>query len=428
MSNPWAEPDPPIPAGAAPLRVLIVSQYFPPEVGAPQTRLFELARRLVERGHRVRVLAPWPSYPTGVVPARYRGRPVVVERMAGVEVVRTAVFATPNRGFVKRILGHLSFTAAAILASPVAGRADVIVVESPPIFHGLAGIVIGWLKGAPFVFNVADLWLESAVEMGVVRSPLLVWPTALFQRWVYRRAALVTTVTRGIAEILRAQLGRAKVRLMTNGVDASFFRPDAGDASARRAVGGEDGFAVLYAGTHGLTQGLDVVLDAAARLRGRDGLRFVFAGEGADKARLVARAAELGLENVAFLPNQPKERMPALIASADACVVSLRDLPLFKAALPSKIFEAMAAARPIVLSVNGEAAELVEVSGGGVTVPAEDAEALAVAIAELAADPPRARRIGDAGRAWVEAHFARDRLARRFEALLYEAARRGRRR
>src|SRR5438067_709291 len=154
MSNPWAEPDPPIPPGAGRLRVLIVSQYFPPEVGAPQTRLFELARRLVERGHRVTVLAPWPSYPTGVVPARYRGRPIVFERMAGIAVVRTAVFATPNRGFVKRILGHLSFTAAAILASPLAGRADVIVVESPPIFHGLAGAAIGWLKRAPFVFNV----------------------------------------------------------------------------------------------------------------------------------------------------------------------------------------------------------------------------------------------------------------------------------
>lgn len=426
-TNPWAGVDPLLPPAARPLRVLIVSHYFPPETGAPQTRLFELARRLVARGHRVTALTPWPSYPTGVVPARYRGRPVVREWIDGVEVIRTPVFATPNRGFLKRILGHLSFTALSVLYAPLAGPADVLFVESPPIFHGLSGIAIGAMKRAPLVFNVADLWLESAIEMGVVSSPVLIKATELLQGIVYRRAELITTVTRGIAEILRAAYGADKVHLLTNGVDADYFRPTDAGREVRRELGVADAFVVLYAGTHGLTQNLDVVLDAADRLRGRTDVRFVFAGEGADKQRLRERAAQLGLSSVAFLPNQPKERMPALLAAGDACVVPLRDLPLFKAALPSKMFEAMATARPILLSVNGEAAELLGQAAAGIAVPAENADALAAAIVALAEDRPRARALGETGRAWVTAHFSRDRLARRFEALLYHARERSRR-
>jgi glycosyltransferase involved in cell wall biosynthesis len=257
--------------------------------------------------------------------------------------------------------------------------------------------------------------------MGVVSSPVLIKATELLQEVIYNRASLITTVTRGIADILRAKYGAAKVHLLTNGVDAEFFRPtDAGHA-IRRELGVDDAFVVLYAGTHGLTQNLDVVLDAADRLRGRADIRFVFAGEGADKRRLRERATGLDLPNVTFLPNQPKDRMPAVLAAGDACVVPLRDLPLFKAALPSKMFEAMAMARPIVLSVNGEAAELLALSGAGIAVPAEDPDALATEIAGLADDRARARALGETGRAWVTAHFSRDRLAARFEALLYHA-------
>ena len=410
------------------MRLLIVSHYFPPEVGAPQTRLFELARRMVRRGHRVTVLAPLPSYPTGVVPPGYRGRLLLFERMEGVRVVRTWAYATPNRGFVRRILNHLSFTLAALVAAPLTGPADVVFVESPPLFHGFAGAVIARLKGAAFVFNVSDLWPASAVEMGMLRQLWLIRAAEWLERWTYARAAMVTVVTRGIVDRLRATgLPAEKVQLLTNGVDADVFRPVPERDALRRELGVDGAFVALYAGTHGLAHGLETVLEAADRLRARSDVRFVFAGEGAEKERLVARAGELGLPNVTLLPNQPKARMPALLSAADCCVIPLRDLPLFRGALPSKMFEAMATARPIVLAVAGEAAELLVESGAGVCVPPERPDEMARAIAALADDPARARALGETGRAWVQQHFSRERIAERFERLLEEARARPRR-
>jgi glycosyltransferase involved in cell wall biosynthesis len=410
------------------VRLLVVTQYFPPEVGAPQTRLFELARWLVGRGHRVTVLAPWPHYPTGVVPAEYRGRALVREWRDGVRVYRTAVYATANRGFARRIAGQLSFTAAASLVGPLLGATDAVLVESPPLFHGVAGALVGRLRRAPFVFNVADLWLESAVEMGVVDSPALIGATRAFQDALYREATLVTTVTEGFAEQLRQQgVPAEKVRVLPNGVDVGFFRPVAEGRAVRAELGLDgDRFMVLYAGTHGLAQGLGVVLDAAERLRDRSDVRFVLVGEGADKADLVERAERLGLPNVRFLPNQPKARMPALLSAADACVVPLRDLPMFRVTRPSKMFEAMAVGRPVVLAVAGDAADVLARAGAGIAVPPEEPEALARAVTELADDRARASALGEAGRAWVGANLARETLAGRFEAILLEAIERHR--
>lgn len=422
MSRRWAGELLARPAGARPLRVLIVTQYFPPEVGAPQTRLFELARRLVPRGHDVTVLAPWPHYPTGVVPAGVRRVPVAAEVMEGVRVVRTAVYATPNTGFAKRLADHLSFTAMASIVGPMLGQTDVLFVESPPIFHGLAGL----LRRNAFVFNVADLWLESAIEMGILKSRALIKLTELFQRTIYRRAQTITVVTDGIAKTLREQgVPAERVRMLPNGVDAGFFRPLPEDGARLRAeLGLGDGFLALYAGTLGLAHGLDVMLGAAEQLRSRPDVSFVLAGEGADKARLVALAQERGLANVRFLPNQPKERMPALLSAVDACVVPLRDLPIFRGARPSKMFEAMATARPVVLSVAGEAADLLAEAGGGVAVPPGRPSELAAAVAALADDRARGRELGEAGRAWVSEHLSRDAIAERFEAILYEAVER----
>jgi colanic acid biosynthesis glycosyl transferase WcaI len=405
-----------------PIRLLIVTHYYPPEVAVPATRLHELARRLVARGHRVTVVAPWPHHPTGVVPPTYPRRPVVVETLDGVRVLRTWVFARPNEGFV-RLLDQLSFAVAAALVGPVAGRADAVLTISPPIFLGLTGALLARLNRAPLLLYIGDLWLESAVEMGLLRNRLLVYLTHLFVRATYSWSARLLVVTRGIAARLRGQgIPAGKIELLTNGVDTDWLRPVPGARALRREMGVDDAFVVLYAGTHGLAHGLDVAVDAAARLRHRPEIRFLFVGEGADKERLSRRAAELALENVRFMPGQPRDRMPALLSAGDACLVPLRNLPFARGAIPTKMLEAMATERPVVLAVGGEAADILTEAGAGIVVPPEDPDALAAAVEALAGDPARARALGAAGRRWVAGHFGRDQLATRLEALLAEAA------
>ncbi len=393
-------------AAQSPLRVIFLTHYFPPEVGAPQSRLFELASRLAASGHTVTVVTGFPNYPTGVVPAEYRGRRFMEERLDGVRVLRTPVYATPNKGFVRRILNHLSFAFSSVFAARRAGRADVIFVESPPLlFIGLAALAYTRLKRAPFIFNVSDIWPQSAVELGALRNELAIRLAEMLELHLYRRAKRVSVVTPGMVERLVARgVPRLKLFLLTNGVDTTLFQP-AGpdlDLAARLGLLGHKVF--LYAGTHGLAQGLDVILEAARKTNDPNVL-FVLAGDGAEKDRLVAKAKAQGIANVKFVPNQPRSAMPALLNLAYATIIPLKRLDLFKSALPSKMFEAMAVAKPIIAPLWGEAADLVEASSGGIVVEPEDSDALCEAVEKLANDESLARKLGESGRAYVMEHF-----------------------
>ncbi|HET7421389.1 MAG TPA: glycosyltransferase family 4 protein [Candidatus Dormibacteraeota bacterium] len=407
----------------AALNVLFVTHYFSPEVGAPQSRLFELAQRLVDGGHHVVVVTGFPNYPTGIVPPPYRGRRgVLEEQMDGVRVLRTPVYATPNKGFVRRILNHLSFATSSLFAVRRAGPVDVIFVESPPLFIGLAALAYRRLKRAPFIFNVSDIWPQSAVELGALRNRLAIRMAEALEMHLYRTAARVSVVTPGMVDRLAARgVPRDKLFLLTNGVDSSLFRPAPADAQLAGGLGLDGRLVYLYAGTHGMAQGLDVVLDAAAETSDPNVL-YVLAGEGAEKERLVARAKSQGIANVRFVPNQARSAMPALLNLAYAMIIPLKRLDLFRSALPSKMFEAMAVGKPIIASLWGEAADLVESSGAGLVVPPEDAAALRGAVERLAADRPLAESLGANGREYVVAHFERKDIARRFEELLREVA------
>ena len=295
---------------------------------------------------------------------------------------------------------------------------DVIFVESPPLLIGLAALAYNRLKGAPFVFNVSDIWPQSAVDLGALRNPLAIWLAERLEWHLYSRATRVSVVTPGILERLAARgVPRSKLFLLTNGVDTKAYQPaPPDDAMARRF--GLDGHKVfLYAGTHGLAQGLDVVLEAAKLTTNPDVL-YVLAGEGAEKEVLMQKATAEKISNVRFLPNQPKSEMPALLNVAYASIIPLKRLDLFKAALPSKMFESMAAARPIVAALWGEAAELVEAAGCGRVVRPEDPQAMRDAVEQLAADPDQAAALGASGRRYVIEHFERGTIAQRFGDLL----------
>jgi glycosyltransferase involved in cell wall biosynthesis len=400
------------------LRITFLTHYFPPEVGAPQIRMFELARHLVAAGESVTVVTAFPNYPTGVVHDGYRGRFAMEEEMDGVRVLRRWVFATPNTGFFKRLLNHLSFVVTSLTALRAIGPTDVIYVQSPPLFIGLAALAFSRLKRAPFVFNVSDIWPQSAIELGMLHNRAAIWLAEKLEWHLYRRACRVTVPTPGMrARLIERGLSPEKVVLLTNGVDTSLYQPEPPDPKLANQLGLNGHKIFLYAGTHGLSQGLDVILEAAKRTTDED-VVYVLAGEGADKEALVEKARSEGITNVHFLPNQPKSAMPGLLNLAFAAIVPLKPLDLFKDALPSKMFESMAVGQPIVASLWGEAAKLVETAGCGIVAEPGDPAALEAAVKKLAADPTSAKAMGRRGREYVVEHFDRQKIAQRLRALL----------
>src|SRR5579859_1208420 len=309
--------------------VLFLTPYYPPEVGAPQTRISETAACLVRRGHQITVLTTVPNYPTGIVPPEYRHGRRWREERDGVTILRVWSYVSPNRGFLGRILAQLSF---GCLAPLLSGRRvscpNIIVVESPPLFDAIAGRMFAWRFRCLYIFTVADIWPESAVQLGMLRNRLLIWLAERLEWSTYRRAGAVWSVTAGIRQMLiQRGLPAESVFLLPNGVDTAKFQPRPQEL-ARAELGWREGFTVLYAGTIGLAHGLDTLLGPADLLRGHDDIHFVLAGEGAEKARLQDEAARRGLRQVTFLDAQPHDRMPLLLAAADACLVSLRKVPL----------------------------------------------------------------------------------------------------
>src|SRR5438093_2350791 len=409
--------------GGRALRVVLLTHYFPPEIRAPQSRLYELAARTVASGHEVTVLTTFPNYPTGVIPDSYRRRFRVEEKIDGIRVIRTWVYATPNRGFLRRLLNHLSFALSSLTAASRLGHVDVFFVESPPLFIGLAALTFQRLKRAPFIFNVSDIWPQSAVELGALKNRLAIRLAEWLEMHLYLKAARISVVTPGMLERLVARgVPRERMALLTNGVDTLVFRPAQPNIELARRLGLGEYKVFLYAGTHGMAQGLDTVLEAARRTRNTEVL-YVLAGEGAEKEVLMQQARSQGLDNVRFLPNQPKREMPDLINLAYSSIVPLKRLDLFRSALPSKMFESMAVARPIVASLWGEAADMVEFARCGIVIEPESPEAMAAAVERLAADPRLAHELGENGRRYVEKNFDRETIARRFVELLETAAR-----
>lgn len=411
---------PNMPATDTDLRVTFLTHYFPPEVGPAQVRLFELAKRLIGAGETVTVVTGFPNYPTGVIAPGYGGKMFMEDHVDGIRVLRTWVFATRGRGFLSRILNYLSFPVFSLLAIRKLGRTDVIYVQSPPLFTGLTALWFARLKRAPFIFNVSDIWPQSAVELGVLRNRFAIRISEMLERHIYRRAARITVPTPGILERLVARgVPREKLFLLTNGVDTAAYQVGAPDRELASRLGLDGHKVFMYAGLHGLAQGLDVILEAAKLTRNPD-ILYVLVGDGAEKAELVAKAEAEGIANVRFLPIQPTSTLPAVLNLAYATIIPLRRLELFKAALPSKLFDSMAAGRPIVAPLWGEAAALVEAAACGVVVEPEDARAVQRAVETLAADPALAHRLGEQGRRYVVEHFDRDDIAARLAKLLEE--------
>lgn len=405
------------------MRVLIVSHYFPPEIGAPQARLSGLAAAWAADGAQVTVLTGMPNHPTGKLPPEYRRAIRRRESCDGYEVVRTWLYATPNEGVARKTLSHLSFMASgAALGGRPTGPADVVVVSSPTFFSIGTGWLLARRKRAALIVEVRDLWPAIFTELGVLRSGPLLRTLERMELAAYAAADAVVVVSEGFrSNLISRGIPEGKVHVIRNGVSPGDFDPARPpDPALRVRLGAADhDCLVLYAGTHGIAQGLTTVADAAALLDAEP-VRVAFVGEGADKERLRGHVAERSIGNVTFEPAVPATEMGTLLAAADICLLALRDLPLFTSFIPSKMFEYLAAGKAVIGAVAGEPALILR-EAGALVVPPEDPAALAEAIRTLAGDPELRAKMGRQGRDYVERHFDRAQLARQYREILQAA-------
>lgn len=403
------------------MRILYVSQYFPPEMGAPAARVHELSRQWVRRGHHVTVLTGFAHHPTGIKAPGDRWRLTRRQTVEGIDVVRSYVYAAPNAGTWRRMASYVSFFVSATLVGTLrASRPDVVVATSPQLLSACAGYLLALAKRTPFVFEVRDLWPESIIAVEAMRENVIVRGLKRVARHLYEHSSRIVTVGQGYKRQIeqRYAIPSERIDVIPNGIDLDTFVPSPRDNEVRREYGWGDRLVLLYVGTHGMAHALHVVLEAAAQFRDDPGKRFVFVGEGARKAELKRRAAELGLENVQFIDQQTKARIPLFYAACDIGLVTLRNTPLFQDVLPSKIFEYLGMQRPVILSVDGEARRLVEDAGAGVFCPPEDVEALVETIRSLSAQPTLLESMGRSGRSYVETRYRRETLAGEYLELL----------
>ncbi|MBV8636798.1 MAG: glycosyltransferase family 4 protein [Candidatus Eremiobacteraeota bacterium] len=370
------------------MRVLVLTQYYLPEIGAPQTRLAAFARELRVRGHDVEVVTAMPNHLTGRVHDEYRGHVYMSEEIDGVKVHRTWVYAATGTG-VKRVLNYLSFACSCLIGLAKAGPADIVFVESPPLFLSVPGWMAARARRAGMVFNVSDLWPDSVRELGVMSDGFVMRLAEMLEAWSYRRASVVNAVTEGIATTLRdhKQVPSEKVRFLPNGIDIDTFVPRDGSVRLARELQLTSRPVFIYAGTHGIAQALDSVLTAAKLVE--DEADVVFVGSGPVKSALVERAGNEGIRNVRFVDPVPLSAMPEYFSLATASIVPLVNNPLMRGARPSKMFPSLACGVPILYCGEGESATLISEAGAGLVAEPENARAIADAMRTIANDPAR---------------------------------------
>jgi glycosyltransferase involved in cell wall biosynthesis len=399
------------------VHILFLTDNYPPEVNAPASRTFEHAREWVRLGHRVTVITGAPNFPAGKVFEGYRNRLHQRELVDGIEVVRVWTFIAANSGFGLRIVDYLSFMISAAVAGLFVRRPDVIVGTSPQFFTAVAAAVVALLKRKPWVFELRDLWPESIRAVGAMKRNRLLDLVEKLELALYRHAAAVVSVTHAFKRNLVARgINADRIFVVTNGVDTTRFSPRPKPRELVRRLGLEGKFVAGYIGTHGMAHGLDTVVDAARMLEARrDDAAIVMLGDGAERKRL--EGAGSGVASLRFLHSVAKPEVADHWALLDAAIIHLRRTDLFKTVIPSKIFEAMGMGIPIVLGVEGEAAEIVERHGVGLTHEPENAAELVAALERLMDDPNLARRLSAAGVAAAK-QFDRAELAVRMLDIL----------
>ena len=405
------------------MHILLIHQAFAALDEPGGTRHHELARFLVSKGHRVTVIASPVSYLTGEkTPLRL---PPFSQKMGGekegggITILRASVYSAHHKSFFHRLLAFFSFALSSFFIGLSIQNVDAVWGTSPPIFQGVTAWALARLKGAKFLFEVRDLWPDFAIAVGVLKNPLLIKMSLWLERFLYSHADRMMVNSPGYVEHVKGR-GAKSVELIPNGADPGMFTPLDIGVKFRSSNNLKNKFVILYAGAHGISNDLDVVLEAATLLFRRLDILFILMGDGKEKPRLQERARYLGLKNVLFLPPVPKSEMGTALAGADVCLAILKPIDEYKTTYPNKVFDYMAAGRPVLLAIDGVIREVVDAAGCGVFCQPGDPQALADAVLKLAANRDEALRMGLAGSAYLEEHFSREKMAGKLEALFRE--------
>ena len=400
------------------MKLLILTQYFPPEVGAPQNRLFELAVRLQKLGVDITVLTAMPNYPQMDIYEGYKDKTYVYEVIEGLKVHRSSIYVSKSKSIINRLRNYFSF----VISSARVGKAklenfDFLLCESPPLFLGYSAMRLAKQKKAKIIFNVSDLWPESAEKLGVVNNKFLLKLAYNLEEKLYKRSCLVTGQTQGICHNINERFPAVKTYWLPNGVDLGYYNPSKIEPGIWREKNNfaKEDVVLLYAGIIGIAQGLEVILNSAKNFINTPNIKFVFIGSGPEKDKLLQLKAEQNLTNVFFLDAISKKEMPSVLRSVNAAIIPLRKLDLFLGAIPSKIFENLAMEVPVLLGVNGEARQLfIDKGNAGLYFEPENSEALTAAILKLIEDKEMALQLGRNGRHFVNEYFNRENIAQNF--------------
>ena len=407
------------------MKILILTQYFPPEVGASQNRLYNLAVQLQRKGADVTILTAMPNYPQMKVHEAYRKKWYVYEEMNGLKVHRCWIYVKTSKSLFPRLMNYFSFVFTSIVTGLIKlGGFDYIYCDSPPLFLGISAYFLKVVKRARLIFNVADLWPDSAQKLGLVTNPFLLNLSRKLEEFLYRRSYLITGQTMGIINNISSRFPDKKIFWLKNGAVFSENHVSTLHAEGWRMKMGfrKDDFILIYAGIFGHAQGLEVIIQAAARLNSYPEIRFILLGSGPVEEQLLRSRDEMNLQStVTILPSVPRNDFLSVLAEADAAIIPLRRLDLFKGAIPSKIFENLLMKKPILLGVEGEAEKLFisEAKAGLAFIP-EDASDLAEKILQLSNNRQLTALYGENGFNYIRKYFNWDTIAEDLWELLVE--------
>jgi glycosyltransferase involved in cell wall biosynthesis len=393
------------------VRILILTQYYLPETGAPQNRLSSLAGYLKKFGNEVEILTALPNYPKNKIFADYNGKLRCREKVEDIDVHRSFIFVSMKNGLLPRLTNYFSFMVSSYYSASIRlKKYDVIICESPPLFLGITAVLLKRKWKCKLVFNVSDLWPESAEKMGIIKNKWIIRRSYKLANWIYRNADMVSGQTKGIIDAVKKMQPKQNVLWFPNGADLNKFSNHISVPEKNTTH-----FNLLYAGIIGYAQGLEVILYAAEILKEKKDIHFYLIGDGPVKTNLLLLKKQLQLDNVTFIANLPGEKIIQWVYDCDAYIVPLRNLDLFKGAIPSKLFEPLAAGKPILLGVDGEARQLfIDEGESGLFYPPENAKELSECVMKLYDDGDLAKRLGANGKRYVTSGFTRENIAAKF--------------
>ncbi len=403
------------------MRLLIIHQYYLGKNDPGGSRFNQFVKYWSNKGHQITVIAGTVHYATGKKEDKYKGKWVVKEvESDNVTVYRTYVYSGYNVNFVGRLWGYLSFMVSATWAGLLSGKQDLILVTSPPLFVGVSGYILSRLKRIPYVFEVRDLWPESAVDTGVLTNKYVIKLAYILEGFIYKTAKLINVLTPAFRETLikKKSVSPGKITMIPNGADLDIFHPGVKNNWVREKYNLKDKFVIMYIGAHGVANNLITIIQVAEKLKEYHDIVFMLIGDGMQKEMLVKEAAGRGLDNVIFVESQPKEKVVDFCNAADVCTAVLKKVDTFKTVYPNKVFDYMSSAKPIILAIDGVARELVEKAQAGIYVEPENVDQFKEAVLHLYNNRHLLDKLGENGYQYVKKHFSRYVLSEEYEKIL----------